>query len=399
MIKKLSIDSFKAFSEDPKRSTRGIPLQPFTVLVGPNGSGKSTILQAIDILGWLSNGTINQMLSKQGWEYGDLPHLRSDRQKVSIGMDVSLPDVGARVSWSIVLGTRRYPGIARESIEKKDDGQWREIVWRDGRSVERYSERTGQREVTRLTLPASWLSTIDPRDDALEYPTLVALARMASRIRAYYFLDPVALRAPSRGSNEKPDELGFHGENLASFLARIKTRPKDFARLVDRVRAHYPRLVDIHVRRKSYGWTHIEIAEKWNGEQATFNARQVSDGLLRLIAVAAMHEMRDPPSVLLLDEIENGLHPRLLGSFVAMLEELAKDGRTQVIVATHSPITLNYVSLPESVLLVTRGKGGGVQVMPMSEVRGIENLREQFALGELWYNAGEERLVTKGRTR
>ncbi|MFO0761092.1 MAG: ATP-binding protein [Byssovorax sp.] len=399
MITKLWIDSFKAFSDDPKRSTPGIPLQPFTVLVGPNGSGKSTILQAIDMLGWLSNGNINRMLSKQGWEYADLPHLRSDHRQISIGAEVFLPDAGTEVSWTIKLGTRRYPGIAEEYIEMRNEGRWVELLARAGREIERRSEKTSKHEMTRLTLPASWLSTLDPREDAKDFPTLVALAQWAKRIRAYYFLDPAELRAASRGGEERIDELGLHGENLAAFLARIKSKPKDFARLIDRVRAHYPRLVDIHVRRKSYGWTHLEITEKWNGEQATFNARQVSDGLLRLIAVSAMHEMRDPPSVLLLDEIENGLHPRLLGGFVQMLEELAKSGRTQVIVATHSPITLNYVSSPEAVLLVTRAKGGGVHVTPMPATKGFDTLREQFALGELWYNAGEDRLVPKGKGR
>src|SRR5205823_2563151 len=137
----------------------------------------------------------------------------------------------------------------------------------------------------------------------------------------------------------------------------------------------------------------------WNGEQAKFNARQVSDGLLRLIAVAAMHELREAPSVLLIDEIENGLHPRLLGGLVSMLEELTKSGRTQVIATTHSPIKLNYFSSPESVLLVTRGKGGGVRVTPMNETKDFESLREHFELGELWYNVGEERLVPKGKRR
>lgn len=399
MIRRLWIESFKAFSEDSKKQSPGIPLQPFTVLVGPNGSGKSTILQAIDMLGWLSGGTINEMLRGLGWKYSDLPHLRSDKKQIVVGMEVELGQPAVEVQWWLRLGTRRYPGISVETVEVRSGGRWEDVVARDGRRVFRRSERTRAEEIVRLTLPASWLSTIDPHEDAGDYPTLVALAQMAKRIRAYYFLDPVALRGPSRGNDESSDELGFHGENLASFLGRIKTRPKDFARLVDRVRAHYPRLVDIHVRRKSDGFTHIEITEKWNGEQATFNARQVSDGLLRLIAVAAMHELREPPSVLLLDEIENGLHPRLLGGFVEMLEELAKSGRTQVIVATHSPITLNYVSAPEAVLLVTRGKGGGVTVTPMSEVKGIESLREQFALGELWYNAGEERLVPKGKGR
>jgi predicted ATPase len=399
VIKRLWIESFKAFAEEPKRGGAGIPFQPFTVLVGPNGSGKSTILQAIDMLGWLSNATINEMLKERGWEYADLPHLRSDRKKILVGAEIELPRPAAAVRWWLELGTRRYPGIVQETIERVRREGTEDLVVRDGRNVWRRSERTEDEEATRLTLPASWLSTLDPREDARDHPTLVALAAFAKRIRAYYFLDPIALRAPSRGKDAKTDDLGFHGENLAAFIGRIKARPKDFARLIERVRAYYPRLVDIHVRRKSYGWTHFEITEKWNGEQATFNARQVSDGLLRLIAVSAMHEMAEPPSVLLLDEIENGLHPRLLGGFVEMLERLAKAGRTQVIVATHSPITLNYVSSPGSVLLVTRGKGGGVQVTPFHETKGFQLLREQFALGELWYNAGEDRLVPRGKGR
>ena len=85
--------------------------------------------------------------------------------------------------------------------------------------------------------------------------------------------------------------------------------------------------------------------------------------------------------MLLIDEIENGLHPRLLGGLVGMLEDLTKSGLTQVVATTHSPITLNYVSSPESVLLVTRAKGGGVQVTPMNEARGFPALREHFEPG------------------
>lgn len=397
MIRRLQIRSFKAFSDESVSEERWIHLQPFTMLVGPNGSGKSTILQAIDTLGWLSNGTINEMLASHHWEYSDLPHLRAERSQITIDSEVELPD--AQVRWTLSLGARRSPGVASELITKQEGDGRRNIILRKGRHLARMPERDGAGEEISLTLPSSWLNAVDSKADAHQFPTLVALADWARRIRAYYFLDPEALRAPSRAKGAKLDELGLHGENLAAFLARIKSRPKDFARVIDRVRAHYPRLVDIHLRKTSYGWTHLEITEKWNGEQARFNARQVSDGLLRLIAVAAMHELRDPPSVLLLDEIENGLHPRLLGGLVSMLEELVKAGRTQVIAATHSPITLNYVSSAESVLVVTRARGGGVQVTPMPETKGFQSLREHFELGELWYNVGEERLVPKGKVK
>jgi predicted ATPase len=118
--------------------------------------------------------------------------------------------------------------------------------------------------------------------------------------------------------------------------------------------------VELHPVRRGYGWTHLEVTERWNGETARFNARQVSDGLLRLIAVAAMHELPISPSVLLLDEVENGLHPQLLGGFVRMLQDLvrSKRGQTQIVLATHSPITVNFCESPDDVILVTRGKGG-----------------------------------------
>lgn len=399
MIRRLWLHSFKAFAAEPADAP-GIPLQPFTVLVGPNGAGKSTILQAIDMLGWLSNGPLSGMLEAHQWAYADLRHQRG-RGVMSIAAEVALSGAdGGNALWTVELGPREADCIVEELIEKQNGAETDVIVDRRGREVQRYSERSGKQETIAFAArSSSWLSTVDAKDDLADYPTVVALSAWAKHIRAYYHLDPVALRAPSRAKEAKHDELGLHGENLASFVARIKSRPRDFARLIERTQAHYPRLVDIQPRRTSYGWTHLEITEKWNGETAKLNARQVSDGLLRLIAVAAMHELREPPSVLLLDEIENGLHPRLLGGLVSMLEELAKGGRTQVIVATHSPITLNYVSSAESVLLVTRGQGGGVRVTPLNETKGFSTLREHFELGELWYNAGEERLVPKEKAR
>jgi predicted ATPase len=81
VIKRLWIESFKAFAERPQGGGAGIPLQPFTVLVGPNGSGKSTILQAIDMLGWLSNATINEMLKEHGWELAEAAGVEVLREK------------------------------------------------------------------------------------------------------------------------------------------------------------------------------------------------------------------------------------------------------------------------------------------------------------------------------
>ncbi len=250
----------------------------------------------------------------------------------------------------------------------------------------------GKEESISQTLTSSWLSAIDEQDRD-RFPELFQVASWARRIRGYFFLDPLKLRSPSRGEG---DEIGVNGESLAPFLARLKNRDRAaFERVQKRVQKHYPRLVELHPVRRGYGWTHLEVTERWNGETARFNARHVSDGLLRIIAVAAMHELPVSPSVLLLDEIENGLHPQLLGGFVRMLQDLVREkrGETQIVLATHSPITVNFCESPDDVLLVTRGRGGHPTCTPLSKTRGFEKLRAHFDLGELWYNVGEKDLV------
>jgi predicted ATPase len=382
-LERLHIAGFKALVDVQ------LELRPFTVLVGPNGGGKSSILQAVDLLGGLVRGSISEYLEGWGWEYADLPHLRSASSRISF---TAVLDGAQPLKWILQLGARRYAGISAESVHRLDDRA--EVLSRRGREMWRLNRVSGERESIRQTLPSSWISAIDPRlkQDRAAYPELARIHRWAAAVKALFFLDPLALRAPSRGAKS---DIGRHGEDLAAFLGALVTRdPTAFRRLVDRVRQYYPRLKGIKPRRTRYGWTHLEIEERANGGAYTFNARQISDGLLRLIAVSAMHELERPPSVLLLDEIENGLHPRLLGAFVGSLQELANSGTTQVIVTTHSPITLNYVEDPSSILVVYRDEDdGGTNALPLSGAKRFEKLRAHFDLGELWYNAGEERLV------
>jgi predicted ATPase len=395
MLKKLTLHSFKAFQEAE------VQLGAFTILVGPNGAGKSTVLQAIDLLGGLVRSTITGFLESHTWEYADLPHLRSTSSR--FGVDATFEFDGEEVVWELELGTRRYPGVARERIyvrepaNGKSDPRERVVLQRDGRSMWRLDESLEgsmhQREAITQSLPSSWLAAIEPREDQARFPTLARVAAWARGVRGYFFLDPVRLRAPNRGT---PDDIGRHGELLAPFLAHLQKTNRDaFTRVVDRVQRHYRPLEELHFKRTGYGWTSIEVTERWGKERARFNARQVSDGLLRLIAVAAMRELPSPPTVLLVDEVENGLHPHLMEGFIGMLHELANErgGRTQVLVTTHSPIAVNFAASAREVLMVTRNRRGGVQVVPLAEARGFPELAEHFDLGELWYNAGEKRLV------
>ena len=151
MIQRLWIQSFKAFG-GPRPDAAGIPLQPFTVLVGPNGSGKSTILQAIDLLGWISRGPLQAMLDAHQWDYADLRHQRS-RARSTVHAEIEL--AGASAAWTVELGAQESAGIVEEVIAKGIRPDDRVLVERRDRDVQRYSEKTGLRDFMAFTASSS----------------------------------------------------------------------------------------------------------------------------------------------------------------------------------------------------------------------------------------------------
>ena len=300
-----------------------------------------------------------------------------------------------------MLRNGKPPGIEAETVRRFAAGSLvggtgEAILDRHGDLIERLDESSGESEEIRLALPMSVMGSVDPEDLlSPAHPTLRALRRWADGIRPYLFLDPRKMRTSSRGAT---DDIGTSGDDLASFVHHLRrNREVGFQSLLRRVQRYYPRLSDIETSQRGPGWTTLEVRERWGESEATFNARQVSDGLLRLIAIAAFHELPRPPSLILLDEFENGLHPHLVGAVVEMLQELvdSSDGRTQVVFTTHSPLTLNHIRDGSQVLVVhRRPEEGTAMVTPLDETRGFDELRNAFDLGELWYNVGEEQLLS-----
>lgn len=383
MLRELKIESFKSYRD------QAVPVGPLTVLVGPNGSGKTSVLQGIEFLGALVHGTLRDELDLRGWEYRDLPWRRGDTQRFGFTAKLELDAI--HVSWWLQFGNRRRPGIAAERVSIEDGDT---LLDRDGRTMWRLDRRSGARETVKQTLTSSWLGTLEP-DDATRFPELVAVAEWAKRVRSYVTLDPAVLRAPSRRTSAG---MGPRGEDLAGFLRWLRDHsPTRFDRMLERVRARYPNLRQIVLRTAGFGWFRVSIQEEWGGRSVRLEAPQVSDGLLRLIAIAAMHELPDPPAVVMIDEIENGLHPHLLGLVVEMLEELALESGIQVIATTHNPIAVNFISDPSNVLVVWRDQQGRSTVTPLDQTRGFERLSVHLDAGELWYNIGEADLLGAAR--
>jgi predicted ATPase len=122
-------------------------------------------------------------------------------------------------------------------------------------------------------------------------------------------------------------------------------------------------------------------------------ARQVSDGLLLVLAYLAVIHLPQPPRVLLIEEPENGIHPKRLQEVLSILRQLVgEQSYTQVILTTHSPYVVDHFR-PEEVTLCKKDEDGAVSVHPLSHSKMVQDQLDVFTLGEIWTAEGDNALV------
>jgi ABC-type uncharacterized transport system ATPase subunit len=114
----------------------------------------------------------------------------------------------------------------------------------------------------------------------------------------------------------------------------------------------------------------------------------MSEGLLYYLAYAVLPYL-DPTALLLIEEPENGLHPARIAEVMRVLRAISE--KTQVILATHSPLVINELQ-PEEVTVVTRSAEHGTRATLMKDTPNFADRSKVYALGELWlsYANGED---------
>ncbi len=78
------------------------------------------------------------------------------------------------------------------------------------------------------------------------------------------------------------------------------------------------------------------------------------DGSIRFICLATALLQPDPPSTIIIDEPELGLHPSAIAILAELIQNTSK--RTQLIVATQSPSLIDHFGIKD-VVVVNRKEG------------------------------------------
>jgi predicted ATPase len=108
-----------------------------------------------------------------------------------------------------------------------------------------------------------------------------------------------------------------------------------------------------------------------------------STGTLRILALLAVLRHPQPPPLIVIEEIENGLDPRTIHLIVDEIRNVVESGLSQVILTTHSPYLLDLLPLSQIVLVERDPKGQPIFTRPADQ-KSLDTWAEQFTPGKLY---------------
>ncbi len=347
-------------------------LGPLTLIAGRNGSGKSNIIDALAVLSALATGaSLRDALdggrfgpTVRGGSEGCAP-LGSDRFAIGCSaewggeplyLDVTVRTAPVLQIESEHLWTLRAAGARRGeplSYLKSDpaDPTSGDIAARWENQKRGVNPPVSMRADQLLT---TQVATRVPATSQAGRTVHEAAEAMLSAIDSVFILDPV----PHQMREYVPQKdavLRRSADNLSAVLSRL-TRDADRRDLLLGMTRSLSeaQVSDLAQVSSDLGDVMVTITEKIGGEQRKVPARLMSDGTLRFLAIAAAFLDDAPgqaslsaPRLLVVEEIENGLHPSQAALLVERLKAAAEDRGVRTVATTHSPAILDALSGPD----------------------------------------------------
>ncbi len=394
----------------------------FQVLVGPNGSGKSTFLDVPLFLRDLLRDGLQAATGNRTSRPGDLvwmgreipfelaieaeiPRERRKRLKlkeadrcryeISVGADgEGNLALLSETLWLKATSSRepeaRTPLLFPESrasrpslLEKKDlrarePRSRRKVVTKtSGGNHSFHAETTDWNNPFRLGPQKAGLANLPEDED--RFPVAVWFKGFLMEGLQKLVLESEAMRnssPPIAAQGFLPD-----GSNLPWVVDRLQRNPDRFHAWVNHVREAIADLQTVETVVREEDRHRYLLASLQNGLKAP--SWTLSDGTLRLMALTLLAYTEDPGRVFLIEEPENGIHPRAMET---VLQSLSSAYEKQVFCASHSPLVLSMVR-PEEILCFAKTSDGATDIVQGRDHPALRDWKGEVDLGSL-YAAG-----------
>lgn len=405
MITELQLENWKSYEKS------SLQIDPLTVVIGTNASGKSNALDAFVILNRIASGA---MLTAALQGDGALTPMRGGVEwaaqrpgtKFSVGAVCradDLTDYEYRIECRV--SDNRCDVIAEQLFRKK---------YRANKTGKRTAFIAGTMRLFRTDFCSNEAPNIvarlynekngAPRTLGRSHAVLFQLVGQKLRqeiqdgvneviasLKEIFLLDPIP--SHMRAYSPLADKLDSDAKNIAGVIAAIPDiKQKE---IEDALTKYANKLPERDIRRvyaetvgkfKSDAMLYCE--EDWlgTGEPHTIDARGMSDGTLRFLAILTALLTRPKGSLLVIEEIDNGLHPSRASMLLDMLKTIGMQRGVDILATTHNPALLDAMGtemVPFITVAYRDRKTGHSALILLEDIKQLPKLLAQGTVGRL----------------
>jgi predicted ATPase len=361
VLSRFEVSGFKSFA-----SPASLPLAPMTVLIGANASGKTNLIEALSLMSALGTSTRlsdlqHRLRDKTLAIRGRVAEFLADSEQpiklrceftfgyeleLSMRLMTSSPGEGAalRIVGEKLVDPRHSSTLPLYEVVAAAAEHGSELTveynnFKRGRNKPQIHCVDDQAVFTQLRTPARFNEAHTESQSeiprACENVTKVlsevlVLDPVPSQMRDYAFLDEVELRADGANVSSVLRHLVVDEGAMDEVLNFVRALPEQNIRSLDFITGPRNEVM-------------VQVVESFGDRERRTDASTMSDGTLRVLAIAAAILSVNIGTVVVIEEVDNGVHPSRAEMLMKTMHRIATARGIRLIITTHNPALLDAV--------------------------------------------------------
>jgi len=408
VLTQLELRNFKSYRSGT------LQLGRLTVLIGANASGKSNVIEALRLLARIAEG---ERLSLLGGSYKqDKSIFRGGVENLGYrgARDFGISCITTETGWknlSIDLNigedgdlqvvrekiTGSHSTVPLYEITSAPQGAGSD-VFVTYNNFARGGKKPNIVCSSHMAIFTQLLSDIRFRPENPKSREIIpqVTGKYVRWLSSIVFLEPEPSLMRSYG--HKTDQvLMEHGENLSGVIYNLCLKPGLKKSVLEFVQSLPEQdIEDINFIETPRDEVILQLTETFGGTSTTYDASILSDGTLRVLSIAAAMLSAPEQSLVVIEEIDNGVHPSRAAELLERISNIAKARDLRVLISSHNPALLDALpdeAIPETVFCYRSPQDGSSQLIQLQDIPDYPELIAQGSVGHLMTRGLLERFV------